>query len=61
MAASQPRGADRGQDSEFATVDLPVVVDTGWHDYWEVDPDAALMEMAGHVDRQTMDRLLADI
>jgi len=61
MAASQPRGADRGQDSEFATVDLPAVVDADWHDYWEVDPDAALMEMAGHVDRQTMDRLLADI
>src|SRR5207247_2003911 len=55
------RRAELGQDSEVATGDLPAVVDADWHDYWEVDPDAALMEMAGHVDRQTMDRLLADI
>jgi len=59
--ASQPRRADGGQDSEFATVDLPTVVDADWLDFWEVDPDAALIEMAGQLDRQTMDRLFADI
>jgi anti-sigma factor RsiW len=59
--ASQPRRADRGQDSEFATVDLPTVVDEDWLDYWEVDPDAALIEMAGQLDRQAMDRLFTDI
>lgn len=49
------------QAADFTTADLPGVADADWHDYWEVDPDAALVEMARQLDRQTMDRLLAGI
>ncbi len=49
------------QTADFTTADLPGVADADWHDYWEVDPDAALVEMARQLDRQTMDRLLAGI
>ncbi len=43
------------------TADLSAVVDADWHDYWEDDPDTVLVEMAGQLDRQTLDRLLAGI
>ncbi len=42
-------------------LDLPTVVDADWHDYWEVDPDAVLIDMARHLDRRTLDRLFAGI
>ncbi|HZC68818.1 MAG TPA: hypothetical protein VE201_09400 [Nitrospirales bacterium] len=43
------------------TADLPSLGDADWEAYWEDDPDTVLVEMATQLDRQTMDRLLADI
>lgn len=51
----------RPASPDFTTADLPSVVDADWPDYWEVDPDAALVEMARQLDRQTLDRLFTDI
>ena len=42
-------------------VDLPGLGDADWEAYWEDDPDMVLVEMATQLDRQTMDRLFADI
>jgi hypothetical protein len=44
-----------------AQLDLPTVGDADWHDYWEVDPDAALVEIARQLDRQTLDRIFTGI
>jgi len=41
--------------------DLPSLGDVAWEAYWEDDPDMVLVEMATQLDRQTMDRLFADI
>jgi len=41
--------------------DLPSLGDGVWEAFWEDDPDMVLVEMATQLDRQTMDRLFADI
>jgi predicted anti-sigma-YlaC factor YlaD len=41
--------------------DLSNPGDVEWEAYWEDDPDTVLVEMAAQLDRQTMDRLFADI
>jgi len=41
--------------------DLPSLDDADWAPSWEDDPDMVLVEMATQLDRQTMDRLFADI
>ena len=41
--------------------DLPSLDDADWAPSWEDDPDMVLVEMATKLDRQTMDRLFADI
>ena len=41
--------------------DLPSLGDAVWEAFWEDDPDTLLVEMATQLDRQTMDRVFADI
>jgi anti-sigma factor RsiW len=58
-APSQPRAV--AQTSKAAEPELPQLAEADWHEFWDEDPDMALVEMAAGLDRQAVDRLFGDI
>ena len=58
-APSQPRAV--AQAPRAAEPELPQFAEADWHEFWDEDPDMALVEMAAGLDRQAVDRLCGDI
>ncbi|TRZ98025.1 MAG: zf-HC2 domain-containing protein [Nitrospiraceae bacterium] len=58
-APSQPRAV--AQAPKAAEPELPQFAEADWHEFWDEDPDMALVEMAAGLDRQAVDRLFGDI
>jgi anti-sigma factor RsiW len=58
-APSQPRAV--AQVPRAAEPELPQFAEAEWHEFWDEDPDMALVEMAAGLDRQAVDRLFGDI
>ncbi|MEK6695433.1 MAG: hypothetical protein AABY67_08765 [Nitrospirota bacterium] len=58
-APSQPRAV--AQAPKSAEPELSQLAEADWHQFWDEDPDMALVEMAASLDRQAVDRLFGEI